>query len=128
MPFFSFSFSFSFSLFFFFSHSRAFSFLGWNGRVRLRNEQTLTNPERIHTLSHPPPPPFLAALKAFKAAQASTESALRDREGLATRTLELYERAGEKGMRDVARRARFLRAEIERTVGEVRGLEEGGSE
>lgn len=72
---------------------------------------------RIHTHSHPPPAEFVAALKNFKSSQGTSEAKLRDREGLARRTLELYERAGEKAMRDLAKRKEFL-------VGEMRQIEE----
>ncbi|KAF2689721.1 hypothetical protein K458DRAFT_291181 [Lentithecium fluviatile CBS 122367] len=78
---------------------------------------------RIHTHTHPPPPPFLAALKNFKASQGSTEKGLKDREALARRTLELYERAGEKGMRDLARRKVWILEEMGTMEGEIKGLE-----
>ncbi|KAF2829634.1 hypothetical protein CC86DRAFT_435483 [Ophiobolus disseminans] len=71
---------------------------------------------KIHTFAHPPPAEFVAALKVFKKAQGSGEKVLRDREELARRELELYARAGEKGMRDLARRKEYL-------VAETRGIE-----
>lgn len=80
---------------------------------------------RIHTHTHPPPAPFVAALKNFRDAQGSSEARLRDREGLALRTLELYRKAGEKGMRDLARRKEGLREELARIEGEIEGLEGG---
>jgi uncharacterized small protein (DUF1192 family) len=51
--------------------------------------------------------------------------ALKDREALARQALDLYEKAGDKGMRDVARRAKFLQAEIKRTEAEIEKLERG---
>lgn len=76
-------------------------------------------------LAHPPPAEFVAALKEFKKVQGSGERSLRDREQLARRGLELYAKAGEKGMRDLARRKVWVEGEIERVEGEVRSLEEG---
>lgn len=67
----------------------------------------------------------MTALKNFKAAQRQERNALKDREALAKQTLELYEKAGEKGMRDVARRAKALQAEIRRTREEIERLERG---
>ncbi|KAF2730488.1 hypothetical protein EJ04DRAFT_45307 [Polyplosphaeria fusca] len=78
---------------------------------------------RIHTQTHPPPTEFLNALKHYKASQGSTEAALRDREALANKTLELYEKAGEKAMRDIANRAQYLRSEISRTQTEIGKLD-----
>jgi hypothetical protein len=78
---------------------------------------------KIHTFSHPPPPEFVAALKEFKKAQGSGERALRDREALAKKELELYVRAGEKGMRDLARRKEFLVKEVGRVEEEMEKLE-----
>ncbi|KAF2658443.1 hypothetical protein K491DRAFT_269548 [Lophiostoma macrostomum CBS 122681] len=80
---------------------------------------------RIQTLTNPPPAQFVTALRGLKASQASTSAALRDRQVMAKRALELYEKAGEKAMQDIARRAGYLRDEIQRTEGEVRGLEHG---
>lgn len=80
---------------------------------------------KIHTFSHPPPTEFVIALKAFKKQQGSGEKALRDREALARRELELYEREGEKGMRDLARRKEFLTGEGERIEEEIGKLEHG---
>lgn len=77
---------------------------------------------KIHTFSHPPPPEFVAALKEFKKAQGSGEKALRDREALAKRELELYEKAGEKGMRDLAKRKQWLMGEMEDVESEIRRL------
>ncbi|PVI07146.1 hypothetical protein DM02DRAFT_714639 [Periconia macrospinosa] len=78
---------------------------------------------RIHTYTHPPPAPFLAALKNFKAQQGSSESRLKDREGLARRALELYAKAGEKGMKDLAVRKEWIKGEMERMEGEIAGLQ-----
>jgi uncharacterized small protein (DUF1192 family) len=44
---------------------------------------------------------------------------------MARKALDLYEKAGEKAMHDIARRAGYLQAEIERTKGEVGKLERG---
>lgn len=80
---------------------------------------------RIHTYLHPPPAEFVAALKNFRQVQGSTERDLKAREVLAKKSLELYEKAGEKGMKDAARRAEYLRKEISRTEEEIQGLERG---
>ncbi|KAF2107247.1 hypothetical protein BDV96DRAFT_302502 [Lophiotrema nucula] len=80
---------------------------------------------KIYTLTHPPPKEFMEALKSFRVGLGTTEKELRDREGLARRALELYERAGEKGMRDIAKRAQHLRAEIGKTEAEIEKLERG---
>ncbi|KAF2470626.1 uncharacterized protein BDR25DRAFT_286727 [Lindgomyces ingoldianus] len=101
-------------------HSRA-SMLGLQAR-----HVTLSLIKVIHTLTHPAPPEFLTALRNFKNHQKVSEKELQDREGLAKKALELYEKAGEKGMRDAARRAEYLRAEIERTKAEIEKLERGG--
>lgn len=88
---------------------------------------TLTRKKhRIHTLTpaHQPPTEFLAALKSFKAQQLVAKNALLDREALATETLQLYEE--QKGIRDAATRARYLRAEMERVKEEASRLEKGG--
>lgn len=78
---------------------------------------------KIHTLAHPPPPEFVAALKEYKKAQGTGEKALKDREALARRELELYEKAGEKGMRDLAGRKVWLESEIRGVEGEIEKLE-----
>ncbi len=80
---------------------------------------------KLHTFSHAPPVEFVAALKEFRKAQGSGEKALKDREQLARRELELYERAGEKGMRDLAKRKMHLAGEIERIEEEIGKLERG---
>ncbi|ORY18741.1 hypothetical protein BCR34DRAFT_621267 [Clohesyomyces aquaticus] len=80
---------------------------------------------RIHTLTHPPPPEFLTALRNFKTQQKVTEKELKDREGLARKALELYDKAGDKAMRDAARRAEYLRTEIEKTKEDIARLERG---
>lgn len=80
---------------------------------------------RIHTYTHPPPAEFVKALKKFKAEQGNSEAKLRDREGLARRTLELYARAGERGMKDLAGRKEVLLSEISRMEKEIEGLERG---
>ncbi|KAH7382174.1 hypothetical protein BKA66DRAFT_418271 [Pyrenochaeta sp. MPI-SDFR-AT-0127] len=81
---------------------------------------------KTYTFSHPPPPEFVAALKEFKKQQGSGEKALKDREVLARRELELYEKAGEKGMRDLARRKEVVVKEGERIEDEIIKLERGG--
>ncbi|EUC50406.1 hypothetical protein COCMIDRAFT_81854 [Bipolaris oryzae ATCC 44560] len=81
---------------------------------------------KIHTYSHPPPAEFVDALRQFKKSQGSGEKALRDREALARQELQLYERAGEKGMRELARRKEWILAEVARVEEEVRKLERGG--
>lgn len=81
---------------------------------------------RIHTHAHPPPAEFVLALKNFRASQGASEAALRDREDLARKSLELYEKAGEKAMKDIAKRAIYLREETERMQEEVQKLEQGG--
>jgi len=80
---------------------------------------------KIHTFSHAPPVEFVSALKAFKKQQGSGEKALRDREELARRALELYGRAGERGMRDLAGRKVYLLKEVEQMESEIGKLEEG---
>jgi hypothetical protein len=80
---------------------------------------------KIHTIAHPPPAEFVAALKQFKKAQGNGDKALRDREALARRGLELYEKAGDKGMRDLARRKEWLESEIAAVEGEIEVLEHG---
>ena len=81
---------------------------------------------KIHTYSHPPPAEFVAALKEFKRLQGSGEKVLRDREGLAKRELELYARAGEKGMKDLARRKERLVGEVEMVESAIGKLERRG--
>lgn len=78
---------------------------------------------RLHSLAHPPPAQFVAALKEFRRLQGLGERGLRDRESLARRELQLYGKAGEKGMRDLARRKDGLLREMERVRKEVEGLE-----
>lgn len=80
---------------------------------------------KIHTLAHPPPPEFVTALKEYKKSQGTGERALKDREALARKELELYEKAGEKGMRDLATRKVWLESEIKSVEGEIQKLEHG---
>lgn len=80
---------------------------------------------RIHTHTHPPPAEFVKALNNFRADQGSSEAKLMDREGLARRTMELYERAGERGMKDLAARKGVLLNDIKRIEKEIEGLERG---
>ncbi|RYD17356.1 MAG: hypothetical protein EOP88_27005 [Verrucomicrobiaceae bacterium] len=67
----------------------------------------------------------LAALKAFRKVQGSGERGLKDREGMARKELDLYKSAGEKGMRDLARRKELLEREMERMEGEIGRVERG---
>jgi galactokinase len=76
-------------------------------------------------MMHPPPPEFLAALRGLKNHRASSESALKDRETLARKTLENYDKAGAKAMLDIARRAQHLQREKQRVEAEVARLENG---
>jgi hypothetical protein len=80
---------------------------------------------KIHTFSHPPPAEFVAALKEFKKSQRTGERTLRDRESLAKSELRMYEKAGEKGMRILAKRKEYLDNELARTQKEVEKLERG---
>jgi hypothetical protein len=80
---------------------------------------------KVHTFAHPPPEEFVRALREFKRVQGSGEKALRDREALAKRELELYERAGKSGMRDLAARKEWLGGVIGRTEREIEKLGEG---
>ncbi len=50
------------------------------------------------------------------------ERGLRDREQLARQSLRLYERAGEKGVRELARRKGYLEGEMGRIEREVVGF------
>lgn len=61
----------------------------------------------------------MAALKEFRRVQGSGERGLRDREALARQSLRLYEDAGAKGIREVARRKEFLEEEVRRMEGEI---------
>jgi hypothetical protein len=76
-------------------------------------------------LLHPPPAEFVDALKEFRKGLGGGKRALWDREALARRELELYGKAGEKGMRDLARRKEGLVKEVERVEAEVSKLEKG---
>jgi hypothetical protein len=80
---------------------------------------------RIHMLSHPPPAEFVTALKEFKKSQGSGERSLKDRESLAKSELRAYTAAGEKGMKDLAKRKAYLVEEVGRTQQEVGKLERG---
>jgi hypothetical protein len=65
------------------------------------------------------------ALKEYRKGLGGGKRALWDREALARRELELYGKAGEKGMRDLARRKEGLAKEVERVEAEVKKLEGG---
>jgi hypothetical protein len=80
---------------------------------------------KMHALSHPAPPEFVAALKEFGKQQGKLERGLREREELANEELKLYGKAGEKGMLDLARRKKGLEGEIVRCEGEIQKLEKG---
>lgn len=80
---------------------------------------------KIYTFIHPPPPEFVAALKEFKKQQGTDGRLLNDREALARRELDLYRRAGEKAMRDLARRKNILSWDIYKTEDEIEKLEQG---
>ncbi|KAI4944722.1 hypothetical protein J4E91_008409 [Alternaria rosae] len=80
---------------------------------------------KTHSLLHPPPAEFVDALKEFRKGLGGGKRALWDREALARRELELYGKAGEKGMRDLAKRKEGLLKELERVEAEIRKLEKG---
>lgn len=80
---------------------------------------------KTHSLLHPPPAEFVDALKEFRKGLGGGKRALWDREALARRELELYGKAGEKGMRDLAKRKEGLLKEFERVEAEIRKLEKG---
>ena len=80
---------------------------------------------RVYTATQVMPEEFVAALKEWKKGQGVGEKRLREREGLARRALELYGKAGERGMRDLARRKGEVVREMERVEGEIRRLEKG---
>lgn len=80
---------------------------------------------RCYSFGHPPPAEFVAALKEFRRSQGSGERALRDREALAKQSLRLYEQAGEKGVRELAKRKAYLDAETARMEREIIDLERG---
>ncbi|KAH6841383.1 hypothetical protein AA0119_g9366 [Alternaria tenuissima] len=80
---------------------------------------------KIHTLLHPPPPEFVDALKEYRKGLGGGKRALWDREALARRELELYGKAGEKGMRDLAKRKKGLAEEAERIEAEISKLQRG---
>lgn len=80
---------------------------------------------RCYSYGHPPPAEFVSALKEFRKSQGSGERALRDREALARQSLKLYDQAGEKGIRELAKRKAYLDAETERMEREIKSLEHG---
>ncbi|KAF1360037.1 hypothetical protein EJ07DRAFT_165677 [Lizonia empirigonia] len=80
---------------------------------------------KSYTFAHPPPVEFVGALKEFRRGQGAGERALRDREALARQSLKLYGMAGEKGIRELARRKGVLETEMGRMEGEIVGLESG---
>jgi hypothetical protein len=81
---------------------------------------------KCYTFGHPPPAEFVAALKEFRKSQGTGERALRDREVLAKQSLRLYEQAGEKGVRELAKRKGYLEGETRRIEREIASLERGG--
>ena len=78
---------------------------------------------KCYTFGHPPPAEFVSALKEFRKSQGSGERALRDREALAKQSLRLYDQAGEKGVRELAKRRAYLDAETRRIEKEIESLE-----
>lgn len=78
---------------------------------------------RCYSFGHPPPAEFIGALKEFRKSQGSGERALRDREALARQSLRLYEQAGDKGIRELAKRKAYLDAEMDRMGKEIASLE-----
>lgn len=66
------------------------------------------------------------ALKEFRKSQGAGERALRDRAALARQSLKLYEQAGDKGVRELARRKAYLEGETGRIETEIERLERGG--
>lgn len=80
---------------------------------------------KSYSFAHPPPVEFVGALKEFRRGQGAGERALRDREALARQSLKLYGMAGEKGVRELARRKAVLEMEMGRMEGEIVGLERG---
>ncbi|KAF9698649.1 hypothetical protein EKO04_003653 [Ascochyta lentis] len=93
----------------------------------LRSRATLLGLQaKCYTFGHPPPAEFVAALKEFRKSQGSGERALRDREALARQSLKLYEQAGEKGIRELAKRKMYLDGETGRIEKEIASLERGG--
>ena len=80
---------------------------------------------KCYTFGHPPPAEFVAALKEFRKKQGTGERALRDREELAKQGLRLYEQAGEKGVRELAKRKAVLEGEIGRIMRDIESLERG---
>jgi hypothetical protein len=80
---------------------------------------------KCYTFGHPPPAEFVAALKEFRKSQGAGERGLRDREALARQSLALYESAGEKGIRELAKRKVYLATETRRMEREIGKLERG---
>lgn len=81
---------------------------------------------KCYTYGHPPPAEFIQALKEFRRSQGTGERALRDREALAKQSLRLYEQAGEKGIRELAKRKMYLDGETRRIEREIISLERQG--
>lgn len=77
----------------------------------------------IHAATHPPPPALTSALKSYNAHLLSLQAGLRTREQAAEKTLQQYERAGGKGMLEIAGRYAQLTEEIERVKDEIARLE-----
>lgn len=78
---------------------------------------------KCYTFGHPPPAEFVSALKEFRKSQGTGERALRDREALARQSLKLYDQAGDKGIRELAKRKTYLDTETRRIEKEIVGLE-----
>lgn len=64
-------------------------------------------------------------MKEFRKKQGTGERALRDREELTRQSLRLYEQAGEKGIRELAKRKAVLENEIGRIMRDIESLERG---
>jgi hypothetical protein len=78
---------------------------------------------KCYTYGHPPPAEFVHALKEFRKSQGTGERALRDREALAKQSLRLYDQAGEKGIKELAKRKMYLDNETRRMEKEIISLE-----
>ena len=74
--------------------------------------------------TQPPDPELQSALGSYGAHLDSAERVLRERERQAESRLRKYEGAGEKAMKEIARRKREIEREIEAIQGEIKQLEE----
>ena len=101
------------------SSSRSISVIG----ICYERRGPLTRAHSIHAATHPPPPALTSALKSYNAHLLSLQAGLRTREQAAEKTLQQYERAGGKGMLEIAGRYAQLTEEIERVKDEIARLE-----